>query len=102
MIGIFEPSASYFKDLEICDRIHLKLESGSMNVYFMLGNVCCRSEFDWIDNLSITEMEHVHGAFRCQNPNALFLLRNPSFLQSIPNDVKSSFVDESLISAYKG
>ena len=61
-----------------------------------------RSDYDWIDDMSITEMECVQGAFRSKNPNALFLLRNPSFLQTLPDGVKMKFTDEIAVGSYKG
>ncbi|XP_075249186.1 telomerase protein component 1-like isoform X2 [Convolutriloba macropyga] len=60
-----------------------------------------RSDYDWIDDMSITEMECVQGAFRSKNPNALFLLRNPSFLQTLPDGVKMKFTDEIAVGSYK-
>ena len=50
-----------------------------------------RQQFDWIDGLSITEMEVLHGALRSKNPNALFLKRHPSFLQNVPTDHKKLY-----------
>ena len=47
-------------------------------------------------------MECVQGAFRSKNPNALFLLRNPSFVHTLPEGVKSKFTDEIPVGSYKG
>eukprot|EP00118_Oscarella_pearsei_P020569 m.223848 g.223848 ORF g.223848 m.223848 type:complete len:155 (+) comp39986_c0_seq20:685-1149(+) len=43
--------------------------------------------------MAVTEMEILHGAYRRRNPNALFMLREPSFSSAIPKDLKYLFVD---------
>ncbi|EDV25204.1 uncharacterized protein TRIADDRAFT_25073 [Trichoplax adhaerens] len=48
-------------------------------------------EYGWIFGTSITEMEIIHGAFRRANPNALFLIRDPSFISSLPDKLKEDF-----------
>ncbi|RDD44588.1 Telomerase protein component 1 [Trichoplax sp. H2] len=48
-------------------------------------------EYGWIFGTSITEMEIIHGAFRRANPNALFLIRDPSFISSLPEKLKEHF-----------
>ncbi|EDV25203.1 uncharacterized protein TRIADDRAFT_25733 [Trichoplax adhaerens] len=52
-------------------------------------------EYGWIFGTSITEMEIIHGAFRRANPNALFLIRDPEFITSIPNNFKNDFTESS-------
>lgn len=32
-----------------------------------------REEYKWIEGLSVTEMEIMHGAYRCDNPNGEFI-----------------------------
>ena len=102
-----------------------------------------RTEYKWIDGLSITEMEIMHGAYRNDNPNgmlggggcvlghfgcptdnvsawgvkgaikcqfvwffifwltALFMLRNPSFVERVPERYKKHFIDSQPIAPYK-
>ncbi|RDD44594.1 Telomerase protein component 1 [Trichoplax sp. H2] len=52
-------------------------------------------EYGWIFGTSITEMEIIHGAFRKANPNSLFLIRDPEFITSIPNNFKNDFTESS-------
>ncbi|KAK2154284.1 hypothetical protein LSH36_272g06050 [Paralvinella palmiformis] len=53
-----------------------------------------QESYDWIPGVSITHMEILHGAYRIKNPNAIFLIRDPSFLDSVPDDKRKRFVDE--------
>jgi DNA polymerase III delta prime subunit len=46
---------------------------------------------DWIDGISLLEMEIVKGAFFASNPNALFLCRDPSSLAQLPPDIASKY-----------
>lgn len=39
-----------------------------------------RDEYSWIDGLSVTEMEIMHGAYRKDNPNGNSLLNNNAYL----------------------
>lgn len=41
-------------------------------------------DVDWAPFSSITHMEILHGAYRTRNPNALFLMRDSSFLDQVP------------------
>ena len=60
-----------------------------------------KDEYKWVDGLSITEMEILHGAYRIDNPNALFMIRDNSFLDSVPEKDQHIFVDECKIAPYK-
>ena len=60
-----------------------------------------KREYRWIEGLSVTEMEIMHGAYRIDNPNALFLIRDPSFLNTVPEDFQHFFIDECDIASYK-
>ncbi|XP_074662841.1 TPR repeat-containing protein DDB_G0287407-like [Tubulanus polymorphus] len=51
-------------------------------------------EYRWIFGLSMTEMEIIHGAFRKDNPNSLFLMRDDSFLDTVPLGHRHYFLDE--------
>ena len=78
------------------------------------------AQYGWIHGLSVTEMEIMHGAYRKKNANgsrkrgsfffelsllllyiALFMIRNPSFLTSVFEDVKYLFVDSNPIAGEK-
>ncbi|XP_072023611.1 telomerase protein component 1-like [Amphiura filiformis] len=58
-------------------------------------------EYRWVQGLSVTEMEILHGAYRIENPNSLFMIRNSSFLSSLPAENKDDFVDPNPIAAHK-
>nr|XP_054769175.1 telomerase protein component 1-like [Lytechinus pictus] len=59
------------------------------------------SDYRWIHGLSITEMEIMHGAYRKENPNSLFALRDESFISEIPEKYKQEFVDSNPIATHK-
>ncbi|XP_071981474.1 telomerase protein component 1-like isoform X2 [Engystomops pustulosus] len=40
--------------------------------------------YDWINGMSVTGTEILHGAYRNHNPNAAFCLRDPSFMLQLP------------------
>ncbi|XP_060585450.1 NACHT and WD repeat domain-containing protein 2-like [Ruditapes philippinarum] len=52
-----------------------------------------RQKFQWIPDTSITFMEVLHGAYRMQNPNALFMMRDSTILDDIPEDQLSRYKD---------
>ncbi|CAD5125807.1 DgyrCDS14011 [Dimorphilus gyrociliatus] len=52
-----------------------------------------RDTYDWIDDLSVTEMEIIHAAYRIDNPNALFMFRDADFIKQLPADVRQEFTD---------
>ncbi|XP_071952526.1 telomerase protein component 1-like [Antedon mediterranea] len=58
-------------------------------------------EYKWIEGLSVTEMEILHGAYRIDNPNSLFLVRNSSFLKTIPEEYVGDFMDPNPIAPHK-
>ncbi|XP_072035865.1 TPR repeat-containing protein DDB_G0287407-like isoform X2 [Amphiura filiformis] len=58
-------------------------------------------EYRWVNGLSVTEMEIMHGAYRIDNPNCIFAIRDSSFLADIPADHKDDFVDCNPIAAHK-
>ncbi|XP_013383728.1 NACHT and WD repeat domain-containing protein 2 [Lingula anatina] len=45
--------------------------------------------------LSVTEMEIVHAAYKRINPNSIFMLRDTSFLQTMPTEHAKRFLDDS-------
>ncbi|XP_077981357.1 telomerase protein component 1-like [Glandiceps talaboti] len=58
-------------------------------------------EYMWVMGLSVTEMELIHGAYRVDNPNALFMIRDANFLNSVPEEHQQVFVDPNPIAADK-
>lgn len=40
-------------------------------------------EYNWVNGVSVTGTEILHGAYRNVNPNAAFCLRDPSFLSQL-------------------
>lgn len=51
--------------------------------------------YNWIDGASITLMEFLHGAFRRNNPNALFLIRkSENLLENLPEKYNDKFRDK--------
>ncbi|XP_069607716.1 telomerase protein component 1-like [Ranitomeya imitator] len=50
--------------------------------------------YHWINGLSVTGTEILHGAYRNYNPNAAFCLRNPSFLPELPEEVLPRYQDK--------
>ncbi|XP_033102231.1 telomerase protein component 1-like isoform X2 [Anneissia japonica] len=50
-------------------------------------------QYGWVHGTSVTHMEIVRGAYATKNPNALFLIRDPSFLEDLPEDQNAGFVD---------
>jgi hypothetical protein len=44
------------------------------------------NEYMWVPGTSITHMEILCGAYRTQNPNALFMFRDDSYLASLPEE----------------
>ncbi|XP_002735938.2 uncharacterized protein LOC100377029, partial [Saccoglossus kowalevskii] len=51
-------------------------------------------KYEWVPNLSMTHMEILHGAIRNQNPNAVFMLRDPCYMSDIPPDHLKNFLEE--------
>ncbi|XP_071840216.1 TPR repeat-containing protein DDB_G0287407-like [Apostichopus japonicus] len=58
-------------------------------------------DYRWIFGLSVTEMEIMHGAYRKDNPNSLFAIRDESFLETLPESYKKDFVDINPIASEK-
>ncbi|XP_070563916.1 TPR repeat-containing protein DDB_G0287407-like [Ptychodera flava] len=58
-------------------------------------------EYKWINGLSVTEMEIMHGAYRIDNPNSLFLIRQDDFLNTIPEEHQKDFVDPNPVAPEK-
>eukprot|EP00039_Didymoeca_costata_P003849 m.70069 g.70069 ORF g.70069 m.70069 type:complete len:904 (-) comp12107_c0_seq1:53-2764(-) len=52
-----------------------------------------RMPYEWIPDFSLTQMEIVHASYRDANPNAGFFIRNPSFLENIPDSMMDKFRD---------
>lgn len=52
-----------------------------------------QQKFHWVQNTSITFMEILHGAYRMQNPNALFMMRDGSILKDVPETQLPRFRD---------
>jgi len=57
-----------------------------------------QDEYRWIFPVSITHMEILHAAYRTNNPNAAFFIRDSGFIEDIPSSLKPAFVDESALS----
>lgn len=52
-----------------------------------------RQKYGWVPNTSITFMEILHGAYRLQNRNALFMFRDGSIIDDIPEEHRPRFKD---------
>jgi hypothetical protein len=53
------------------------------------------SRFGFVPGFSLTANEIIAAAYRSANPNALFAIRSPDFLQKLPKDQRSFFDDSS-------
>ncbi|XP_022107201.1 telomerase protein component 1-like isoform X2 [Acanthaster planci] len=60
-----------------------------------------QQEYRWIHGLSVTEMEIMHGAYRKDNYNSLFAIRDASFLDSVPEKYHKDFVDSNPVASQK-
>lgn len=58
-------------------------------------------EYRWVHGLSVTEMEILHGAYRIDNPNSLFMIRDTKFLKTLPAEFRDEFVDPNPIAPHK-
>ncbi|XP_071494027.1 telomerase protein component 1-like [Diadema antillarum] len=58
-------------------------------------------EYRWIMGLSVTEMEIMHAAYRKNNPNSIFMIRDSSFVGDIPEAQKKDFVDVNPVAPQK-
>lgn len=54
---------------------------------------------NWVPNISVTHMEIVNGVLRRNNPNALFLLRDPSCLDRVPAESRTGLKEANLLPA---
>jgi hypothetical protein len=52
-----------------------------------------RVQFGFVNGFSLTAMEAILGAYADRNPNALFLFRNPDFLEQLPDLKRQLFED---------
>ncbi|KAM9330793.1 telomerase protein component 1-like [Gastrophryne carolinensis] len=52
------------------------------------------AEYNWINGMSVTGAEIIHGAYRNHNPNAAFCLRDPSFTTKLPLQQHSRYQDQ--------
>uniref|UniRef100_A0A7M5VFT2 DUF4062 domain-containing protein n=1 Tax=Clytia hemisphaerica TaxID=252671 RepID=A0A7M5VFT2_9CNID len=55
------------------------------------------NQFDWVYPTSMTHMEIIHGALRTNSQNALFMMREPSSLEGIPESYQPLYRDRSLL-----
>lgn len=53
-----------------------------------------QDQYQWVFPVSITHMEILHAAYRANNANAAFFIREPGFIEDIPSTLKPAFVDE--------
>ncbi|CAH1785090.1 unnamed protein product [Owenia fusiformis] len=60
-----------------------------------------KSEYKWVDGLSVTEMEIMHASYRKDNPNSIFMLRDPSFIETVPEEHKDAFIDPNPVATDK-
>ncbi|XP_033636001.1 telomerase protein component 1-like isoform X1 [Asterias rubens] len=58
-------------------------------------------EYRWINGLSVTEMEIMHGSYRKDNYNSIFAIRDASFLDSVPVKYHNDFVDSNPVAPHK-
>uniref|UniRef100_A0A0B7A7W0 DUF4062 domain-containing protein n=1 Tax=Arion vulgaris TaxID=1028688 RepID=A0A0B7A7W0_9EUPU len=56
-----------------------------------------KEKYSWIEDTSITFMEIMLGAFRDNNPNAAFFMREGTLLNDIPESFQSRFKDNELL-----
>ena len=55
-------------------------------------------EYNWVPSVSVTHMEILQGAYRRSNPNALFMIRNDSYLPDIPSSFIPQFLEPKFLS----
>lgn len=54
---------------------------------------------NWVPNISVTHMEIVNGVLRRNNPNALFLLRDPNCLERVPPESRAALKEANVLPA---
>ncbi|KAL4233724.1 hypothetical protein ACF0H5_008404 [Mactra antiquata] len=59
-----------------------------------------QQKYDWVPDTSITFMEILQGAYRCQNHNAIFMLRDQSVIENVPEDLSSRYIDKQQLESY--
>ncbi|XP_038068590.1 telomerase protein component 1-like isoform X1 [Patiria miniata] len=59
------------------------------------------ADYRCVHGLSVTEMEIMHGAYRKDNFNSLFMIRDSGFLESVPEKHHKDFVDVNPIAPAK-
>ncbi|XP_038079413.1 telomerase protein component 1-like isoform X2 [Patiria miniata] len=60
-----------------------------------------QQEYRWISGLSVTEMEIMHGAYRKDNYNSIFAMRDATFLGTLPEKYHNDFVDSNPVASQK-
>ena len=59
-------------------------------------------QYDWLDGASVTSMEVLHGALRTGNSNAVYCLRDPSYVSlSVPPAEHPDFTESDAVAAAK-
>jgi hypothetical protein len=59
-------------------------------------------QYQWMDGASVTSMEVLHGALRTGNSNAIYCLRDPSFVAlKVPVNEHSDFQESDAVAAAK-
>jgi hypothetical protein len=57
-----------------------------------------QDQYNWVFPASITHMEILHAAYRSNNPNAAFFIRDPGFIDDIPLEMQPAFIDKFALS----
>lgn len=52
------------------------------------------NHYQFHENVSITAMEILHGAYRSRNPNAIFMIRDADFLDDVSPELRASDFEE--------
>jgi hypothetical protein len=59
-------------------------------------------QYDWLEGASVTSMEVLHGALRTGNSNAVYCLRDPSYVSlSVPPAEHADFIESDVVAAAK-
>ncbi|KAK7494275.1 hypothetical protein BaRGS_00014557 [Batillaria attramentaria] len=53
-----------------------------------------KARYKWMPGMSVTSLEIMTGAYWDKNPNALFLMRKPNFLQRVDEDVEKAYAEK--------
>jgi hypothetical protein len=67
-----------------------------------IGDDSLCDQYDWLDGASVTSMEVLHGALRTGNSNAIYCLRDPSYVSlNVPPAEQPDFIESDVVAAAK-